>query len=62
MRKRYSRKWTMMIVANTMGTLWVLGCVNDLQFRDFVTTNVIRTLFQTLGSAFQAAFVAQQSG
>ena len=52
----------MMIVANTMGTLWVLGCVNDLQFRDFVTTNVIRTLFQTLGSAFQAAFVVQQSG
>lgn len=62
MRKRYCQKWTMMIVANTMGTLWVLGCVSDLQFRDFVTTNVIRTFFQTLGSAFQAAFVAQQSG
>ncbi len=58
MRKRFCQKWTMMIVANAMGTLWVLGCVTDPQFRDFVTTNVIRTLFQTLGSSFQAAFVA----
>ena len=62
MRKRYCQKWTMMIVANAMGTLWVLGCVTDLQFRDFVTTNVIRTFLQTLGSAFQAAFIAQQNG
>ncbi len=62
MRKRYLQKWTMMIVANAMGTLWVLGCVTDLQFRDFVTTNVIRTFFQTLGSSFQAAFISQAGG
>lgn len=62
MCKKLYRKWTAMIVTSSFGSLWLFGCVTDAQFRDFVTTNVIRTLFQTFGSAFQAAFVAQQGG
>ena len=43
-----------------LGTLWVGGCVTDIALRDFVTTTAIRTIFQTLAAAFQAAIVNAQ--
>lgn len=45
-----------------LGTLWLGGCVTDGQFRDFVSTTSVRTFWQTIGSAVQAALVADPQG
>ena len=60
MRTRLQQKWTALLVASSFGSLFAFGCVTDAQFRDFLTTNVIRTTLTAVGSALQAAFVATQ--
>jgi hypothetical protein len=56
MSKRLFRKWVVLACCS-FGALSAFGCVTDGQFRDFLTTNVIRTVLQTFGSALQAAVV-----
>lgn len=42
----------------SVGLLWIGACgVSDIQFRDFALSITVRTFFQTLGTALQAAIV-----
>lgn len=41
----------------SLGAMWIGGCVTDLQFRDFLTTTLVRTFWQTVGTALQAGIV-----
>lgn len=41
-----------------LGAMWISGCgVSDIQLRDFAISTGVRVFFQTLGTAFQSAFV-----
>ena len=45
------------------GLLWLSACgVSDIQFRDFALSISVRTFFQTLGTALQAAIVDSFGG
>lgn len=57
MKARLYRKLMVLAASSSMGTLWLLGCVTDLQARDFLVSTSVRTFFQTLAAAFQAAVV-----
>ena len=42
----------------SVGLLWISACgVSDIQLRDFALSISVRTFFQTLGTALQAAIV-----
>ncbi len=56
MIKRLYVKWALLACCS-FGSLTAFGCVTDAQLRDFLTTNIIRTLLQTLGTALQAGLV-----
>lgn len=56
MMKRLYVKWAVLACCS-FGSLTAFGCMTDAQLRDFLTTNVIRTVLQTLGTALQAAVV-----
>ncbi len=45
-----------------LGTLWVGGCVTDVQVRDFFLTTSTRVFWQAIGSALQAAVVNAAGG
>jgi hypothetical protein len=46
------------LYAASAGLLWLSACgVSDIQLRDFAVSTSIRTIYQTLGSALQAAIV-----
>jgi hypothetical protein len=55
--KAIYRKFALLAALNAAGAIWLLGCVTDLQARDFFTSTAVRVFYQTLGSAFQSAFV-----
>lgn len=57
LRKMLRRYWTRPFLGAALGTLWLGGCVTDAQFRDFLTSSLVRTFWQTLATAFQAAVV-----
>ena len=57
MTGRFYRTLTHRLLWMSMGTLWLGGCVTDLQARDFLSSTLLRTFWQTVASAFQAAFV-----
>lgn len=57
MKARLYRKLMTLSASASLGTLWLFGCVTDLEARDFLVSTVVRTFFQTLASAFQAAVV-----
>lgn len=51
------------LYAACAGLLWLSACgVSDIQLRDFAITTGIRTFYQTLGSALQAAIVGSFGG
>ncbi len=45
------------LAAIALGCLWLGGCVSDLALRDFLSTTAVRTFWQTVGAALQAAVV-----
>ena len=44
----------------SLGTLWLGGCITDLQLRDFLESTAVRTFWQAIGTLFQAAVVGTQ--
>ncbi|MCH8806785.1 MAG: hypothetical protein IH986_11950 [Planctomycetes bacterium] len=58
MKRRLIRAVTHRLVWVSMGSLWIAGCVTDLQARDFAASTLVRTFWQTVASVFQASVVA----
>lgn len=56
MHAPFRRKWAALI-GMSAGWLMAFGCVTDAQFRDFLSSTLIRTFFQTIATAFQAALI-----
>lgn len=56
------RKGWIRLLAAASGAVFLGGCVTDLQFRDFVTSTLIRTFWTSVSSYAQAIVVdrAQQ--
>ncbi|MFO0837008.1 MAG: hypothetical protein U1D55_00655 [Phycisphaerae bacterium] len=49
-------------ISFALGSLWIGGCTTDAQLRDFLSSTAVRTFWQTLGTAIQAAIVNANQG
>lgn len=51
------------LYAASAGLIWVSACgVSDIQLRDFAVSTSVRTFYQTIGTALQAAIVNSFGG
>ena len=54
---KFHRKWSAAILAASCGSMYLAGCTTDLAAKDFLTTTLVRVVFQALGQALQVNIV-----
>jgi hypothetical protein len=58
---RLRKRWMRLIAASLSASL-AFGCVTDLQFRDFVSSTVVRTFWTSVAQFVQAAVIDTAQG
>lgn len=57
-KMRFRRSW-LRVISAISGSVFIGGCVTDLQFRDFLTSTVVRTFWTSVASYTQAVIIDQ---